>query len=100
MAAMTEGGERKFSPGAGLPAETRLDRLSGDLRYGDTTAPGFAAEGGCQSFGQADCCALHTCIITYIAGITAQFDYFPLEQLLYLPAGIPPADLVEGGSAE
>jgi hypothetical protein len=65
MTAAAEGGERDFAPGAGLPAETRLDRLPGDLGHGNTPAPGFAAERGCQRFGKTDGGALHTCIIAY-----------------------------------
>lgn len=53
-----------------VSAEAFLDRLAGDLRDGNTTAPGFAAQGGCQRFGEADCGALHTCIIAYHSELT------------------------------
>jgi len=51
VAAAAEPYERQSPAASACSSETRLDRLSGDLRYGNTTAPRFAAKGGCESFG-------------------------------------------------
>jgi hypothetical protein len=63
QSARPEGGERKGAWAYLAEPEPGLDSLACDLRDGDTPARRFSLESRGQIVRQADCCALHTCIL-------------------------------------
>ena len=61
--ARPKGGEREGTRSCFADPESRLDGLACDLRDGDALPRGFSLESRGQIVRQADCCALHTCIL-------------------------------------
>ena len=63
QSARPKGGEREGTRAWLADPEPGLDGLACDLRDGNTLTRGLSLESRGQVIGQADCCALHTCIL-------------------------------------
>src|SRR5664280_2181798 len=63
QSARPKGGEREGTRACLADPEPGLDGLACDLRDGDTLTRGLSLESRGQVVGQADRCALHTCIL-------------------------------------
>src|ERR1035437_4105311 len=66
QSARPKGGKREGTRACLADPESGLDGLACDLRDGDALTRGFSLESRGQIVGQADCCALHTCILDAI----------------------------------
>ncbi len=63
QSARAKGGEWERARAWLADPESRLNGLACDLRDGHTLARGLSLESRGQVVGQANCCALHTCIL-------------------------------------
>ena len=77
QSARPKGGEREGARACLADPEPGLDGLTRDLRDGNTLTRGLSLESRGQVVGQADCCALHTCILHRNGSTVNRLDLAP-----------------------